>query len=168
MEIWKSLKGIVECGDNYEISNMGRLKSLTRNVIMKCQVSDRGYLKAKLYHQQKTKTVRIHRLVALAFIPNLENLPEVNHCDGDKLNNKSDNLEWSTRASNVQHSFDTGLNPTKGEGSRHAKITEEDVRKIREMYDTGKYTQRDLAKIFGINHSAIGCITRGETWKHVD
>ncbi|UUV46403.1 HNH endonuclease [Bacillus phage vB_BanS-Thrax3] len=167
IEIWKPLKGIIECGDNYEISNLGRLKSLTRNTIMKCQVSDRGYLKVKLYYQGKTKTCRIHRLVALAFVNNPDKKPEVNHKDGNKLNNRFDNLEWSTRMDNIKHSFDMNLNKTKGEGNHHAKITEDDVREIRKLYKTGRYTQRELEKIFGINHSTIGCITRGETWKHV-
>lgn len=168
-EIWKSLKNIVECGDYYEISNLGRLKSTgQRKTILKLHKNEKGYFRVKLYCKGKTKTYRLHRLVALAFVDNPEEKPEVNHKDGDKENNYATNLEWSTRKENVVHSFDNGLNKTRGEGNHHAKINEDKVRDIRRMYDSKKYTQLELSKLFGISRPNVSSIVRRESWKHVE
>jgi hypothetical protein len=167
-EIWKSLKGIVECGDNYEVSNLGRVKSNgQRKTILKPTINSKGYHRIGLMLGSKKKNYRVHRLVALAFIPNPDDKPEVNHKDGNKDNNVVDNLEWSTHSENVQHSFDNNLNHTKGEGSHKAKLTEEDVLEVRKLYDTGKYTHRELGKMFDVNHSLVGKIVRRENWKHI-
>jgi len=69
----------------------------------------RGYIQVNMWERGKQTTELLHRLVAKCFIPNPLNLPEVNHKDGDKLNNKVGNLKWCTRPQNIQHGFDTGL-----------------------------------------------------------
>ena len=78
----------------YEVSNLGRVRSLETERILKPSKNTWGYLFVSLYKNGIKKAVRIHRLVALAFIPNPDNLPCINHKDEDKTNNTVDNLEW--------------------------------------------------------------------------
>lgn len=76
---------------------------------LKPRISAHGYYYVNLYKNGKRQTVKNHRLVALHFIPNLENKPEVNHKDGNKLNNRVDNLEWATSQENIIHGINMGL-----------------------------------------------------------
>lgn len=77
--------------------------------ILKTKKGTTGYYQLNTYHSGKKKTFLIHRLVASAFIPNPNNLPEVNHKDGNKGNNHFTNLEWVSRSANIKHGIDTGL-----------------------------------------------------------
>ena len=102
-EIWKPIKGYE---DYYEVSNLGRVKSLRNNLIMKLVPSGKkGYLGINLRVNGTSKSFRINRLVAETFIPNPNNLPEVNHKDYDKTNNCVDNLEWCTHEYNMMDMF---------------------------------------------------------------
>lgn len=109
-EIWKDIK---EYEGLYQVSSKGRVKSLERDIIykngvkrhkkekiLKAQLNQFGYLRVDLYNKGKRNHLRIHRLVAEAFIPNPENKPEVNHKDEIKTNNCVENLEWMTRKEN--------------------------------------------------------------------
>ena len=109
MEEWRDIEGFE---GYYQISNMGRVKSLERTVrnsrgyrivaerILKPQSNSKGYLYVNLYKDGKMKRCRVNRLVAQAFLPNPDNLPEVNHKDEDKQNNCMDNLEWCSHSYN--------------------------------------------------------------------
>ncbi len=109
-EIWKDIDGYEGI---YQISNLGRLKSLERKInygnrilkekILKSPVANIGYCMVNLYKDNSRKLVLIHRLVAVAFIPNPKNKLEVNHIDSNKLNNKAENLEWATKRENLTH-----------------------------------------------------------------
>ena len=94
----------------YLVSNTGKVKGLKRNKILKNQQGE-YYLQVQLNKNGKGKTKTIHRLVAIAFIENPLNKSEVNHIDGNKLNNKVCNLEWVTSSENQQHACDMGLQP---------------------------------------------------------
>lgn len=108
VEIWKEVIGYEGL---YQVSNFGRIKK--RNHIFK-QYKDRvGYLNVVLTKNQIRKTKKVHRLVAEAFIENKENLPIINHKDGNKKNNSIDNLEWVTYKENSIHAVKTGLIKTK-------------------------------------------------------
>jgi hypothetical protein len=100
----------------------------------------------------------IHRLVATAFIPNHDNLPEVNHRDGDKSNNCVSNLEWCTRSENLTHAFRTGLNrQLKGTDNPQSKLTEKDVvfiRKNAKPYDK-EFSYAALARKFNVSEPTI-------------
>lgn len=106
-EIWKDIKDF----PNYQISNYGRVKSIprpkTKGGLLKQRKNNCGYLKVYLMKNSKGYLLSVHRLVAEAFIDNSNNLPEVNHIDGNKENNYVDNLEWTTRKDNVLHRFRT-------------------------------------------------------------
>lgn len=118
-EEWKIVEGY---DGKYSVSNMGNVKSLARQVynhtgfinkperILRQHDDMKGYPRVYFDKDKKTKFVPVHRLVALAFIPNPENKPQVNHIDGNKHNNCVDNLEWCTNRENQLHAIRTGLN----------------------------------------------------------
>ncbi len=110
-EIWKEINELP-----YEISNLGTVRRKSdaayyyRNrTHIKPYVNNKGYLCVNLYKNSKMYKFQVHRLIAINFIPNPNNLPEVNHIDGVKLNNSIGNLEWCTHQQNTQHAWDTGL-----------------------------------------------------------
>ena len=114
-EVWKDIVGYEGL---YQVSNLGRIKSLPRQIlsgiyysnvrttdeiIKSTTISNAGYELVALYKNNKEKRFTVHRLVAKTFIPNPDNLPEVNHKDEDKLNNHVGNLEWCTKKYNVNY-----------------------------------------------------------------
>ena len=99
-ELWKSIPGYE---GKYEVSNKGKVRSidhfandghLYKGRVLKIHKDNQGYCRVWLYHNRKTKPHLVHRLVALTFMPNINNLPEVNHKDENKSNNSVTNLEW--------------------------------------------------------------------------
>lgn len=104
MEIWKDIKGYEGL---YQASNLGRVKSFHTNFnskgYLKPRLSKDGYYSVTLYKNGKSKQFKVHRLVAEAFVPNSDNLPQVNHKDENKLNNNVDNLEWCTAKYNINY-----------------------------------------------------------------
>jgi hypothetical protein len=119
MEEWRDITGYEGF---YQVSNLGRIKSLsrevknnngsyfTKEVILNPSKTSKGYLRVNLSKRSARKTMLVHVLVAKAFIPILEGKSQVNHKDGVKTNNVVDNLEWVNNSENIQHSYDTGLN----------------------------------------------------------
>lgn len=101
-EIWKDIEGYE---GKYQVSTWGRVRSLYGGEIriLKPFKNEKGYLKVQLSNSGKGKKYRVNRLVAQAFIPNLYNLPQVNHKDGNKENNSYTNLEWTTNSINQKH-----------------------------------------------------------------
>lgn len=118
-EIWKDIPDLQGC---YQVSNMGRIKSLERTIaandgrairvqekILVPRPSRCGYFLVWLYKGDLRKGFSIHRLVAKAFIPNPDNLPEVNHKNGIKSDNRASELEWATSGDNQTHAYKIGL-----------------------------------------------------------
>lgn len=123
-EIWKPVGEFI---GRYEISNLGRVRSLEDNHgkpikrIKKQSLTQTGYYEVQLSIKDENHHRKVHRLLALAFIPNPDCKPHINHIDGNKLNNSLDNLEWCTQQENIQHAYDTGLNPTNAESLKGNK-----------------------------------------------
>lgn len=178
-EVWKDIKGYQGL---YQISNLGNVKSLDRKVnaknnkkrlikgtFLKLRFNNRNYNIVSLYKNNIQEVRFIHRLVAETFIPNPENKPEVNHIDGDKQNNKIDNLEWCTRTENNKHAWKTGLNKVSDNQKKAAaqsakkrfskKIIQYDLKgNFIKEWDSMSEAQRQL----NIWHESIGKCCKGE------
>jgi len=158
---WKNIDGY-----NYSISDHGDLRNDKTGKILKERIDNKGYHKCDIYNGQgKSKGFLAHRLVAFAFLESpKEGQIQVNHKDGNPLNNNYTNLEWVTPKENTQHAVKTGLFPF-GETHHLSKITDAQINEIRWIYKTGEYFQYEIAKMFNINQSEvsryIGCKRRG-------
>lgn len=174
-EIWKDIDWLEAM---FQISNTGRLRSIDRIIeyidgrmyIYKSKEYfpsyNRGYCIQTLNLNGKAIPVKFHRLVAEAFIPNPNNLPEVNHIDGDKTNNNVSNLEWCTSSENKKHAYKLGLKlPTSGSKCGMSKLTENQVLEIRQLKN--KYIYKEIAKLFNVDNSTISNIMTNKTWKHI-
>lgn len=131
---------------NYYVSDDGKIRKPNGN-LMKGSISSYGYHRVTILH----KEYLIHRLVAQAFIPNPNNLPQVNHRDGNKLNNTVANLEWCDNYYNYQHAVENGLRPQqfkKGEDNINAKLTKQDIQNIR---NNPNITPQEISKLYHID-----------------
>ena len=160
VEIWKEVVGYEEY---YRVSNLGNVYSLISNKQLSPAKNASGYMQLTL---KGGKSVRVHRLVAEAFIPNPNNYPEVNHIDCNKINNKLENLEWVTPSMNIQHNVKMENRPNqKGSTNWNSKLTEEDVIEIRKL--KGKMRGKDIAKKYNVAYSIICRIWQRVIWKHI-
>ena len=167
-EIWKDIK---EYEGLYQVSNLGRVKSLpkiqgrtlNKEIILKPRKKN-GYYQRALSKNKISKRFLVSRLVAIAFIPNPKNKQTVNHIDGNKLNNNIKNLEWNTRSENTLHAFRIGLHSIpNGEKNNQHKLNEKQVRFIRKRI----FTIPELSKIFNVSRGCIEKIIYRGSWKHI-
>lgn len=165
---WKDIEGYE---GRYQVSDTGLVRSLLHGEprVLKNTKTHQGYQRVGLaYGRSKQKKALVHRLVAKAFIPNRQTKPYVNHINGNKKNNQVSNLEWCTQSENVQHSYDTGLQVfVRGNEHFNSKLTENKVREIRKLWDTGLYLQKEIGIKFGVNQQTISRAIRGDCWGHV-
>lgn len=166
-EIWADIEGY---DGDYQESNYGRTKSFKNGKvkILRPVPTLNGYLKVVLSKHNQKNTKHIHQLVSQCFIPNPENLPEVNHKFGVKFDNYFENIEWNTHLKNIEHSFKIGL---RKEGAEHkqAKLNEEQVREIRRIYIKGdsKLGALALAKKYGVSQQTILRVVNFKSYRNV-
>lgn len=178
IEVWKSISG----WQAYEVSNLGRVRSVDRLVpdggggryrvagkTLTPRPNHNGYLVVTLRAgRAKRWTPMVHRLVAEAFVPNPLGKPHVNHLDCDPANARSDNLEWCTPAENLayMHSLGRARGPT-GQRPPVAKLTDPDIRQIRAQYQSGAASHQSIATKFGVSKRSIGRILAGKAYSDV-
>lgn len=117
MEEWRDVEGTY---GKIEVSNRGRIRSFLRDTpyVLKVQEDNKGYCRCSITIHGKKRTLKVHREVAIAFIDNPSNLPQVNHIDGNKKNNDVSNLEWVTNKENSKHAIKNGLWDSVFEGAK--------------------------------------------------
>ena len=170
MEIWKKINGF----ENYEISNLGRVKSLEKKTsfgvsckiypqtILKNWIDKKGYCYVDLRNNNKRTRFLVHRLVCFNFLGNPENKPQVNHINGIKLDNRLENLEWNTCKENINHAIQTGLNNISGVNNYRSKLTKEQVNNIR----VSNLAQKELSVIYNISQASVSRIILKKTYKN--
>ena len=159
-EIWRTVIYDGEVFEGYEVSNMGRVRSLNyggrTGVVkeLKPSVNSGGYLLVALYKGRKQKMCYVHRIVAYTFLSNndIENKTEVNHIDENKTNNKVENLEWCNREQNINHGTRTE------QTSKKVKCVETGI-----VYESAYEVERKL----GLAHNNICCCCNGKNYKTV-
>jgi len=140
----------------YSITTGGRVWSVRRNIWLAPFYVGKGYATVRLCVDGSETDIRVHRLVAEAFIPNTDSKPQVNHLNGKKWDNRLSNLEWCTARENSQHSSDMGLN-SNHKLSYYKKVL------ICQMYKLSQTRKTDLAGIFGVSVPAICYIIKTYT-----
>lgn len=171
-EEWRAIKGYEGL---YEVSSLGRVRSLGRvlnylsrgvNVarripsrIMSQANSSNGYKQVTLCDGDRHTIFRVHRLVAIAFLPNPSNYPEVNHKDEDKTNNSATNLEWCNHIYNSRY----GNKPPRGEKNGMAKLSLMQVKDIRKRRRNGE-PLKTIASDYGVSVNHVCNIAKGKRW----
>lgn len=162
MQHTEEWKDVVGWEDMYSVSSEGRVYSKHTKTLRKPRTEKLGYLSVDLWNNNYMKRLKVHRMVAQAFIVNPENKPQVNHKDGDKANNKLSNLEWATAKENSQHAYSNKLSrPTVGARHGRSKLTELEAFFIKHS----ELPNKDLATEFGVSQRLIRKIKQGELWK---
>lgn len=153
--------------ENYWITNKGRVITKKTKLSRKFRETWDGYYDVTLWNEGKSQTIRVHRLVARAFIKNPNNYPVTNHLDGDKTNNSASNLEWTTVGGNTRHSYSNGLQKSlKGTSHGRSKFTKEQIVKVCELLDE-KQPHKDIERITGVSKRTIQVISSGVNWTHI-
>ncbi|MBQ8207049.1 MAG: HNH endonuclease [Bacilli bacterium] len=181
-EIWKDIKGYEGL---YKASNLGRIKSMPRHGthvreehILKQNVNRKGYSIVGLTKNSKTSTITVHRLVANAFIPNPNNLPQVDHINDNKKDNSINNLQWITNEDNMKKAWLTGarsIEKTYKRGKENCRAKIVNQYDLKNNYIRTWYCIRDIEKELGFDNRNISACCRnkrptayGYKWKYVD
>ena len=176
-EVWKD---IPDYEGSYQVSDIGRVRSVDRVItfknggkrkhegkVLKPCVNSSGYEQLGLYNDTGRNNKTIHRLVLETFKPHVNMVDlQVNHIDGNKLNNHLTNLEWVTGRDNTLHAYDLGLINRKGERNPSAILSNADVLEILQRLDNGEL-QRDVGIDYGVDRTTISKINRGIRWRSV-
>lgn len=171
-ELWKDIPGYIGI---YKISNLGSIKSLVRKgrrteIILEPGMDSDGYLHTSLRKNNIGVTRKIHRLVLETFVGLRSRGMVARHLDGNRQNNRLDNLTWGTMIENAQDAVRHGTSPgfkSHGTNNGQAKLTKLEVVKIKQLLDLQKHSQREIAKMFDVSFQTICLINLGKIWKYV-
>ena len=144
--------------EDYEITKSGEVINKNTNRVLKPQLNGKGYYRVCIGGQLKF----VHRLVAQKYVPNPNNKPQVNHKDGNKLNNYVDNLEWVDNTENRKHAVENGLHLS-GEKCSYSKLNKQQVNFIRNHKEISNV---ELARLFNIKRSTISSVKNYRSWKN--
>jgi hypothetical protein len=158
---------------NYFVNELGQIKTTNwkntgQERIMSLCDKGQGYLGTVFVIDGKNTSVRVHRVIAEVFIPNPDNKPEVNHINGDKSDNRVENLEWVTKQENMDH-YREFLNVVTLRGSEigNSKLTEKEVLEIRNKFIPRVYGRKQLAEEYNVSPATIKDIIMRKSWKHI-
>ena len=158
-EIWRDILGYEGL---YQVSNFGRIKRCSR--ILSVGINGWGYETIALCKNGHQKSCTVHRLVAEAFLPNPDNLPQVDHLNGNKADNRVENLEWVTPKENIQRASRNGQLKC-GVENCNAKLSKADIIYIRKNSD--RLTKKQLAKMFKVDRKVIERILNKTSYKNI-
>lgn len=175
-EKWLPVKGYEGF---YEVSNMGRIKSLDRyikrknsdtsefrrGVILKHKLNIGGYFINGISKDGQGSTVYLHKVVATAFVENPNGYPEANHIDGDKGNNRASNLEWTTPQLNTIHAYENGLTQRTSDKCKSSKLTFDQADEIRMRYFNNKELMSTLAMEYGVAEGVVYSVVIGDSYQ---
>lgn len=164
IEIWKPIDEF----PNRQVSNLGRIKTIYGTIMRpSLRGKARDYLGVTIaISHRKSHSRLVHRIVARAFCPNPNNYPQVDHIDGNKLNNAASNLEWVDQKENMRRAMAQGR-IIKGDNHKDAKLSVKIVSEIKAMAkDNPKLNQSELGRKLGVHSSQISRILSGQNWKH--
>ena len=173
-EQWRVVPSLL---GRYEVSNRGRVRSFvtprTSTNMLSVALTKEGYCRIVLQVAKNLRrTMLVHRLVAEAFLGPTPDGQEVNHKDGDKTNNRPENLEYMTRLGNMRHATDVlgvingPVVVPRGRQRPNSKMTDDAIRELRELRKQG-WSYHRLAEHFQISRWTVEDIARGKTWTHV-
>lgn len=164
-EIWCPIVGY---DGKYWVSNLGKVRGLFRGKVKILKHNFvRGYDSALLTKDGIRKRFTVHRLLAMAFIPNPENKPQVNHKNCIKSDNRVDNLEWVTRVENAKHALENNrYNSAKGEDHYKSKYSNDEIMVMREALTIFRIFE--VARYFRVTHGYMRKIKYNLLWKHIN
>ena len=172
-EIWRSIESL---NGKYEVSNYARIRNAKTGKILKQFVSRHGYnvlqVRPTPYHPVN---IRVHRIVAEAFLGKCPDGCVVNHKDGNKKNNSVENLEYVSPSENNIHALNAGLrhratkgNQRRGENHPSAVLTENEVRRILQIHKDRRWGKVKIARQFNISVGAVSAILQNRSWKNIE
>ena len=159
--MWKIIEGF-----HYEINEQGIVRNIRTGSIRNSFLRKDGYKGIQLY-KKKVYNFQLHRLIAIAFIPNPDNKPFINHIDSNRSNNSLSNLEWVTHQENVIHGYAIGFASNEGSRNGFSVLTEQQVLEIREKRVKEGTTYQKLALLYGVSYGCIVGIIQRTNWKHL-
>ena len=170
---WKPLIYHGTLYQKFSVSKDGEIRNNNTKHVLKYSVNQRGYaIYVVSIFPIASKKIGIvgHIAVAETFLPNPENKSQVNHKDGNKLNNSVENLEWCTPKENMTHAFALGLFSMKGRSGEKcnlSKLSEKDVKEIRVLLEENQKTMVEIARLYGVSPGSIASIRDGRSWKYL-